>query len=79
MEKSPESLSNWLGAETAVFKLFCRLQIILSSSKILIDNDTVSNIGGIPLVAIIFEETFKLETPVLLCSAFIVNEILNVI
>ena len=79
MEKSPESLPNWFGAETAIFKIFCRLQIILTSSKILINNDTISNIGGIPLVAMIFEEVLKLETPVLLCSAFIVNEILNVI
>uniref|UniRef100_A0A914CX49 Nucleoporin GLE1 n=1 Tax=Acrobeloides nanus TaxID=290746 RepID=A0A914CX49_9BILA len=77
MEKSPEMLANWLPSESATFLLFCRLQIVLTSSKVPINNEALSDIGGIQLVIMIFEEALKLDTPILLSSAFILTKILK--
>lgn len=65
----------WLQNVSVVFRLFCRVELAQKPVDVLGKAEAAK---GPPLLYLFLKETLELPTPIPLCSAFIVGEILQV-
>nr|CAD2149777.1 unnamed protein product [Meloidogyne enterolobii] len=82
-QQTNSALSHWISDEQIIFKLFCKVQLALKSSKIKEnwDENQQENFWikqrGPKLLIMFFEESVKMAEDVPLCSPFVLEEMLK--
>ncbi|CAK5121382.1 unnamed protein product [Meloidogyne enterolobii] len=82
-QQTNSALSHWISDEQIIFKLFCKVQLALKSSKIKEnwDENKQENFWikqrGPKLLIMFFEESVKMAEDVPLCSPFVLEEMLK--
>uniref|UniRef100_A0A914MLH1 Uncharacterized protein n=1 Tax=Meloidogyne incognita TaxID=6306 RepID=A0A914MLH1_MELIC len=82
-QQTNSALSHWISDEQIIFKLFCKVQLALKSSKLKenMDENQQENFWikqrGPKLLIMFFEESVKMAEDVPLCSPFVLEEMLK--
>ncbi|CAK5121905.1 unnamed protein product [Meloidogyne enterolobii] len=82
-QQTNSALSHWISDEQIIFKLFCKVQLALKSSKIKenMEENQQENFWikqrGPKLLIMFFEESVKMAEDVPLCSPFVLEEMLK--